>query len=90
MLKFNSGGANEPAHLVASGRTTDIVTDIGTLIIGVHTQLRKSDPASAALFQAAVKKMVNDPEIHLWDMEAQAAFGVAMSVPEKKDGDENV
>lgn len=87
MLKFNSGGTNGPAYLVASGSTADIVTDIGMLIIGVHTQLRKSDPASATLFQAAVKKMVNDPEIHLWDMEAQAAFGMAVTVPKKKDGD---
>ena len=75
---------------MASGSTIDIATDIGQLIVGIHSQLRKSSPASAAVFQAAVKRMVNDPEIHLWDLDVQAAFGMAMSVPEKKDGDENV
>lgn len=86
MLKFNSGVKGEPAHLVASGSTLDIATDIGQLIVGIHSQLRKSDPAGAAVFQAAVKRLVNDPEIHLWDLDVQATFGMAMSVPMEKDG----
>ena len=84
MLKFNSGAKGAPAHLVASGSTLDIVTDIGQLIVGIHSQLRKSDPAAAAMFRAAVRQMVNDPEIHLWDVDVQAAFGMAMSVPKKE------
>lgn len=84
MLKFNSGVKGKPAHLMASGSTLDIVTDIGHLIMGIHSQLRKSDPAGAAVFQVAVKRLVNDPEIHLWDMDVQAAFGIAMSVPKKE------
>ena len=84
MLKFNSGVKGEPAHLMASGSTIDIATDIGQLIVGIHSQLRKSNPADAAVFQAAVRKMVNDPEIHLWDLDVQADFGMAMSVPKKK------
>lgn len=87
MLKFNSGVKGEPAHLVASGSTLDIATDIGQLIVGIHSQLRKSDPEGAAVFQAAVKRLVNDPEIHLWDLDVQAAFGMAMSVPKEKGGD---
>lgn len=84
MLKFNSGAKGEPAKIVASGSTLDIVTDIGQMIVGIHSQLRKSCPADAAVFQAAVRQMVNDPEIHLWDMDVQAAFGMAMSVPKKE------
>lgn len=83
MLKFNSGVKGEPAHLMASDSTIDIATDIGQLIVGIHSQLRKSNPADAAVFQAAVRKLVNDPEIHLWDVDVQAAFGMAMSVPKK-------
>ena len=86
MLKFNSGAKGEPAHLVASGSTLDIATDIGQLIVGIHSQMRKSDPVGAAVFQAAVRKMVNDPEIHLWDLDVQAEFGMAMSVPKKEGG----
>lgn len=84
MLKFNSGVKGEPAHMMASGSTLDIATDIGQLIVGIHSQLRKSNPTDAAVFQAAVRKMVNDPEIHLWDMDVQATFGMAMSVPKKE------
>ena len=87
MLKFNSGVKGEPAHLMASGSTLDIATDIGQLIVGIHSQLRKSDPTGAAVFQAAVKRLVNDPEIHLWDLDVQAAFGMAMTVPKEKGGD---
>lgn len=90
MLKFNSGAKGEPAYLVASGSALDIATDTGQLIVGIHSQLRKNDPAGAAVFQAAVKRLVNDPKIHLWDLDVQAAFGMAMSVPEEKGGDENV
>lgn len=87
MLKFNSGVKGEPAHLMASGSTLDIATDIGQLIVGIHSQLRNSDPAGAAVFQTAVKRLVNDPETHLWDLDVQAAFGMAMSVPKEKGGD---
>ena len=84
MLKFNSGVKGEPAHLMAAGSTIDIATDIGQLIVGVHSQLRKSNPADAAMFRAAVLRLVNDPEIHLWDMDVQATLGMAMSVPKKE------
>lgn len=86
MLKFNSGAKGKPAHLVASGSTIDIATDIGQLLVGIHSQLRKSNPGDAAVFQAAVKRLVNDPEIHLWDLDVQATFGMAMSVPKEKEG----
>lgn len=84
MVKYDSGGHGEPARLVASGSTLDLVTDIGALIVGVHNQLCKSDPSSARLFRAAVEKMISDPAIGLWDVQLQVAFGMAVTVPKKE------
>lgn len=87
MLKIISGVGNNPDVITASGTTTDIVVELGQAIAAIHSQLRRSSPEDAKLFQSAVKYLVSGPGTPLWSTDVQATFGMAMSVPKKEDSD---
>ena len=89
MLKIIFGVGKGPDMIAARGTTLDIVQELAQAIATIHSQFRRSSPMDAALFRKGIECIVSDANTPLWDADVQA-YGVAVSAPNKKGGDENV
>jgi len=88
MLEVKVDSKSLVCSIEATGTTSDIMVEICMVVNSLYSTMHKQDRLMAEIFRQDLRKVFSNPKSPLWELDAIHGSGLVMTVPIKRE-DEN-
>ena len=89
MLEVKVDSKNLACSIEATGTTADIMVEICMVVNSLYSTMHKQDRLLAEIFRQDLRKVFVDQKSPLWDLDALRGQGLVMTMPIKREDDDN-